>query len=232
MKWKSCTLFTTHLTQEVRIWQNLLKGKIPNIIIIINTLKTAQLAVAHELIVKFDTAIALCSGIPSLGECFLDLLKDLFWSLRGIYFPNKSLCCVILDYRHCLTHVSLETFLQAFFIVIRAATASCSPLETPLQARLLWAVEEENKLEVHFSSHHCLPAIKIVLVPWVAINEEVTLATLYHCLRGKKNVSIKCHADDKMKKGQRNWHSLEGCTLSHWARCFHCECVSQSARHN
>ena len=56
---------------------------------------------------------------------------------------------------------------------------------------LLRTVEKENKLDNSLISHLSLPSIQVILVSREAINQELVLATLLHCLEVKIELQLR-----------------------------------------
>lgn len=81
----------------------------------------------------------------------------------------------MLDDGHRVVDVGVEALLQALQIVVRAATA-LAPLQAPLHALILGALEEQHEQQLDLVGHLAVPALQVVLVPGETVDQELVVA--------------------------------------------------------
>ena len=115
-----------------------------------------------------------------LLEMLLDLFEHLFGRLGGVDLNHLAVLAEVLDDGHGGVEVGVEPLLQRLEVVVGAAGAGGAAVQAPLDARLLVAHEEQDKVEVGLVPHLLVPAAQVVLVAREAVDEELVRAGLVH----------------------------------------------------
>lgn len=117
---------------------------------------------------------------------------------RGVYGAHLAVFLIQFNDWSGRLQVGLDSFLQAFSVVISASTALPS-FKTSVDANLVTAVKEKHKFDICFVDHNGVPPRQVVLVSRETIYEEtelfiVFLHGLFHCL--PEQVDGDLHRDD------------------------------------
>lgn len=103
------------------------------------------------------------------------LVKHLVRSGHGVDRLDQILRPVVIHDGHRVVDVRVEALLQTLRVVVRAAAAFAA-LQTPGDALLLGALEEQHEQQAHLVAHLAVPALQVVLVAREPVDQELVVA--------------------------------------------------------
>merc|ERR1711976_1142300 len=117
-----------------------------------------------------------------LKKCF-NFFPNFFNVSISVDFLHKIFGFKMLDYGHGVIHVSVEPFLQRFFIVISSSRPGCSSFKTSFKTSVLGTIQKQNEFQIDFVSNGLIPTRKIIFISWKSVNQKIIfLRLLLHVL--------------------------------------------------
>lgn len=135
--------------------------------------------------------------ILSFNKRSVDSFEYIVGTFIGIDWFNFTESSVMVDYRHCVVHISVESLFEALHVVVSSAAASLSTLKASPDAFLLRALEKEYKQEAHLLGHLSRPALQVVFVARKSINQEFVVASFLQKLRNKSIFKSRLESNSK-----------------------------------
>jgi len=131
--------------------------------------------------IKKSTVLISILLFVVLVKNFGDVGKNVFFGSVGVDLTDQPQFPELLDDGHGVLEVGDEALAQRLLVIVRSSGTGGSSLQTPVDAHLLVAVEEEDAGDGGLVPAHLgVPAVQVVLVAREPVDQEVSLAGLLH----------------------------------------------------